>query len=52
MPRRVGSYIVNADVMSYVVRRHNRFYVVAYDGLDTLTGRRAPSLAPCRMRPR
>ena len=25
--------------MSYIVQRHNRFYVVAYDGLDPLTGR-------------
>jgi integrase len=25
--------------MTYIVQRHNRFYVVAYDGLDPLTGR-------------
>jgi hypothetical protein len=25
--------------MTYIVQRHNRIYVVAYDGLDPLTGR-------------
>ncbi len=25
--------------MTYIVERNNRFYVVAYDGLDPLTGR-------------
>jgi hypothetical protein len=25
--------------MTYIVQRHQRFYVVAYDGLDPLTGR-------------
>ena len=37
--RRVGSYIVKPSEMSYIVQRHSRFYVVAYDGLDPLTGR-------------
>lgn len=35
----LGSYIVNASTMSYIVQRKHRFYVVAYDGLDPLTGR-------------
>ena len=39
MTRRVDSYIVNAAGMSYIVQRQARFYVVAYDGLDPLTGR-------------
>lgn len=25
--------------MAYIIRRKNRFYVVAYDGLDPVTGR-------------
>ncbi len=44
MPRlRVGSEVVNAAgrwvAMTYIVQRKSRFYVVAYDGIDTLTGR-------------
>jgi hypothetical protein len=40
----VGSYIVKPSELSDIVQRHNRFYVVAYDGLDPLTGRRGPRL--------
>lgn len=25
--------------MTYIAQRSNRFYVVAYDGIDTITGR-------------
>ena len=32
--------------MSYIVQRKDRFYVVAYDGLDPLTGTRAPTMDP------
>jgi len=35
---RVGSYIVNASGMTYIVQRQDRFYVVAYDGRDPHTG--------------
>jgi hypothetical protein len=37
--RRVGSEVVNAVRMTYVIQRKSRFYVVDYDGLDPLTGR-------------
>jgi integrase len=37
--RRVGVDVVNADAMTYLVQRNDRFYVVAYDGLDPLTGK-------------
>jgi hypothetical protein len=36
---RAGVYIVDARRMTYIVQRKDRFYVVAYDGLDPLTGR-------------
>jgi hypothetical protein len=36
---RVGSQIVNAAATTYIIQRQDRFYVVAYDGLDPLTGR-------------
>lgn len=36
---RVGVEVVNADVMAYILQRKHRFYVVAYDGVDPLTGR-------------
>jgi hypothetical protein len=37
--RRVGSEVVNAVRMTYVIQRKSRFYVVDYDGLDPRTGR-------------
>lgn len=36
---RVGVEVVDAWGMTYIVQRKDRFYVVAYDGLDPLTGR-------------
>jgi integrase len=36
---RVRVEVVNAVGMTYLVKRKKRFYVVAYDGLDPLTGR-------------
>jgi integrase len=36
---RVGVEVVHAGAMSYVIQRQDRFYVVAYDGLDPLTGK-------------
>ncbi len=36
---RVGVEVVNAVEMSYIVQRKDRFYVVAYNGLDPLTGK-------------
>jgi hypothetical protein len=38
--------------MGYIVQRQDRFYVVAYDGLDSLTGRerrRWHSIVPARI---
>ena len=32
--------------MTYIVQRKDRFYVVAYDGLDPLTGRNADDGIP------
>lgn len=34
--------------MAYIIERNNRFYVVAYDGLDSLTRTRTTTLAPSR----
>src|SRR5439155_2736033 len=31
--------VVDPDDMTYIVQRKDRFYVVAYDGLDPLTGK-------------
>lgn len=38
-PLRVGVEVADAAAMTYIVQRQNRFYVVAYDGLDPLTGK-------------
>ena len=38
---RVGSDVADDQPMTYIVQRQDRFYVVAYDGIDPLTGREA-----------
>jgi integrase len=38
-PLRVGVEVADAAAMTYIVQRQDRFYVVAYDGLDPLTGK-------------
>ena len=36
---RVGLEVCRCSAMSYIVQRKDRFYVVAYDGLDPLSGK-------------
>jgi len=38
-PLRVGVEDVNDVAMTYIVQRKDRFYVIAYDGIDPLTGK-------------
>ncbi len=56
---RVDAEVVNAagrwGAMTYIVQRKARFGVVAYDGIDTITGRedaRKDPLEPTQHRPR
>ena len=38
-PLRVGVEDVNDVPMTYIVQRKDRFYVIAYDGIDPLTSK-------------
>lgn len=48
---RIDAEVVHAGAMSYIIQRQHRYYVVAYDGLDPVSGKRTPPMAPRRPRP-